>query len=216
VISLELKPWQEIATATISDALDYLGIAGQSLGISPLDRTFKAVGRAFTIRMSPVGRVHGTVGDYIDDVPPGDVVVIDNQGRLDVTVWGDLLTTAANELGVAGTVIHGVCRDTSSILGLNYPVFSRGVYMRTGKDRVQAEVYNEPVSLGEVRVTPGDLIVADADGVLVIPKEEEETVLEITQRISTREEQIRAAVLEGTRLDRARQEFRYHDLQRPN
>src|SRR5207245_7999461 len=110
--------------------------------------------------------VKGSVGDYIDDVPPGDVVVLDNGGRLDATVWGDILTIMAHRRNLGGTVIHGVCRDVDRSLELNYPIFSRGNYMRTGKDRVQADGYNVPVSLGEVRVVPGQLLLGDADGIV--------------------------------------------------
>ena len=91
----------ELPTATISDALDRLGIVGQCLGIAPLDPKFRLAGRAFTLRYRPTGLVErGNVGDYIDDVPPGDVVVLDNAGRLDCTVWGDILTAVSNRRAV--------------------------------------------------------------------------------------------------------------------
>src|SRR5262249_17589090 len=103
---------RELPTATISDALDRLGIIGQCLGMAPLDPKFRLGGRAFTLRYRPTGLVdRGNVGDYIDDVPPGDIVVLDNAGRLDCTVWGDILTAVSSRRGVGGTVIHGVCRD---------------------------------------------------------------------------------------------------------
>ena len=88
-------------TSALSDALDRLGIEGQALGIKPLATSFRAVGRAFTVRMLPRGLSGKSVGDYIDDVPPGHVVVIDNGGRLDATVWGDILTTVAHQIGRA-------------------------------------------------------------------------------------------------------------------
>ncbi len=172
------------------------------------------MGRAYTIRTIPVATVKGSVGDYIDDVPPGDVVVLDNGGRLDATVWGDILTTMAHNRGIAGTVIHGICRDILRSLELGYPIFSRGHYMRTGKDRVQADAYNVPVSLGEVRVHPGDLLVGDADGMLVIPQDREEEVLTIAKEVEEAEERIREAIAGGMRLDEARVKFRYFQLQR--
>jgi 4-hydroxy-4-methyl-2-oxoglutarate aldolase len=104
--------FRELPTAAISDALDSLGLAGQCLGILPLDRQIRLVGRAFTVRYRAAGTVtQGTVGDYIDDVKAGEVCVLDNGGRLDCTVWGDILTMAAHKRAVAGTVINGVCRD---------------------------------------------------------------------------------------------------------
>jgi 4-hydroxy-4-methyl-2-oxoglutarate aldolase len=100
-----------IDTAALSDALDRLGIAGQCLGIKPLDQGFRMAGRADTLLYAPQ-RPGGTVGDYIDDVPPGSVLVLDNRGREDATVWGDILSFVPHQRGVAGTVIDGACRDT--------------------------------------------------------------------------------------------------------
>src|SRR3954470_22270981 len=99
-------------TTALSDAMDRLGIAGQCLGIKPLDHGMRLTGRAFTILYGPSGKPSGTVGDYIDDVPAGGIVVLDNGGRENTTVWGDILTWIANQRGVAGTVIDGACRDT--------------------------------------------------------------------------------------------------------
>ena len=106
------------ATTTLSDAMDRLGLAGQAFGIVPLDRGFRLAGPAFTARTIPVAAVSGTVGDYIDDVPPGSIVVLDNGGRLDATVWGDILTIMAHRRELGGTVINGVCRDAARSLEL--------------------------------------------------------------------------------------------------
>src|SRR5258708_33775332 len=93
----------EVPAAAISDALDRLGIVGQCLGIAALDPKFRLAGRAFTLRYRPTGLVErGNVGDYIDDVPPGGVVVLDNAGRLDCTVWGDILTAVSHRPGIGG------------------------------------------------------------------------------------------------------------------
>jgi 4-hydroxy-4-methyl-2-oxoglutarate aldolase len=83
-----LHALRELSTTDLSDALDRLGIAGQCLGILLLSRSFPLVGRAFTIHYVPVSVELGTVGDYIDDLGPDDVVVLDNAGRLDATVCG--------------------------------------------------------------------------------------------------------------------------------
>jgi 4-hydroxy-4-methyl-2-oxoglutarate aldolase len=209
-----LKGLRDLPTATISDALDRLGIPGQCLGIAPLDPRFRVVGRAFTLRYRPTGAVErGTVGDYIDDVPPGDVVVLDNAGRLDCTVWGDILTAVSSRRGIGGTVIHGVCRDVQRALDLGYPIFSRGRYMRTGKDRVEVESMHAPVSLGEVQVRPGDILVGDADGIVVIPRVHETQVYETARQIEDAEQAIERETAKGIRLDDARKTFRYHELQ---
>ena len=200
-------------TATLSDALDRLGIVGQCHKIKPCDPTFRMAGRAFTILYGPAGLPAGTVGDFIDDVAPGSVIVLDNGGRDDATVWGDILTEIAHRRGIAGTVIDGINRDKSLCLDLKYPVFSRESWMRTGKDRVQVESVNTPVTVGGARVAPGDILKGDADGVVVIPKEHEEAVLAAAEDIHGAEERIRNAVRGGMRLDEARKQNRYHQLQ---
>ena len=204
---------RSLDTATLSDALDRLGIAGQCHGIAPRDPKFRLIGRAFTLLYGPAGKPPGTVGDYIDDVPEGSVVVLDNRGREDATVWGDILTEIAHRRGLAGTVINGICRDVALCRELGYPVFSRGHWMRTGKDRIQVEATNIPVDLGGARVRPGDLIRGDADGVVVIPTEHEEAVLSAAEAIAQAEERIREAVRGGQRLDEARRALNYHRLQ---
>jgi regulator of RNase E activity RraA len=210
----EIERWKRLSTATVSDALDRLSIATQVLGLRAVSGQGVMVGRAFTIQMLPAVDGGGTAGDYIDDVTPGDVVVIDNGGRRDATVWGDLLSTAAHRRGIAGTVIHGVCRDVATSLRLGYPIFSRGKYMRTGKDRVQLGQLNAPISVGSVRVTPGDLIFGDLDGVIVVPRSREEEVFSHAQAIHEAEDHIREAIEKGARLDQARKEFGYFTLQR--
>ncbi len=198
---------------TLSDALDRLRIDGQCVGLMPFDRGLAFAGPAFTIRMVPVGLSGGSVGDYIDDVEPGQVVVLDNNGRLDATVWGDILTLVADRKKIAGTVIDGVCRDIGRSIEIGYPIFARANTMRTGKDRVTAEAYNVPVQIASVRVEPGDWMVGDADGVIAIPAARVAEVVAAADEIETAEDRIRAAVQAGSRLDEARKAARYHALQ---
>lgn len=209
-----VETFKTLPAAAVSDALDRLGLEGACLGIRPLRFGWTMVGRAVTVKYRPCGLDKGTVGDYIDDVDPGAVVVLDNHGRLDCTVWGDILTTAAHRKGVAGTVIDGVCRDVNRSLALNYPIFSRGYYMRTGKDRVEVDGMDVPVEVSKILVHPGDVVLGNDDGVVVIPRARENEVLEVAQAIEDTERQIGEAVGQGQRLVDARQTFRYHQLQR--
>jgi 4-hydroxy-4-methyl-2-oxoglutarate aldolase len=200
-------------TATISDALDRLGIQGQCHRIAPRSPAFRLAGRVFTVLFRPAGMPPGTVGDFIDDVTPGSVIVLDNGGREDATVWGDILTEIAHRNGIAGTVIDGISRDVALALDLGYPIYSRGHWMRTGKDRVQVDAMQVSVNIGQARVAPGDLLRGDAEGVLVIPQEHELRVLDAAEEIAAVEEGIRNAVREGSSLRAARERFRYHQLQ---
>jgi 4-hydroxy-4-methyl-2-oxoglutarate aldolase len=203
----------KLDTTALSDALDRLGIPGQCLGIKPLDSRFRLTGRAFTLLYGPAGVPPGTVGDFIDDVPEGNVIVIDNGGRENATVWGDILTMVAHRRNIAGTVIDGACRDTNLSRETGYPIFSRSYSMRTGKDRVQLEATNGPVNIGDARVLPGDILRGDGDGVVVIPQAQEDRLLTIAEEIDATEEKIRQAVLEGLRLTDARKRYGYHQLQ---
>ncbi len=141
------------------------------------------------------------------------MIVLDNGGRNNATVWGDILTEIAHRRGIAGTVIDGICRDTALCTQLGYPVFSKSHWMRTGKDRVQVEATGVAVNIGEARVAPGDIVRGDADGVVVIPRAHEDRVLDTAEAIEAAENAIRQAVRSGMRLDEARRQFRYHQLQ---
>ncbi|MCF8563167.1 RraA family protein [Alicyclobacillus tolerans] len=204
-----------ISIAAVSDAMDRLGISGTCLGIQPLRYGFTMVGRSYTVRYLPLGQTQGTVGDYIDEIPEGSVVVLDNAGRTDCTVWGDILTAVAHQKGLAGTVIDGVCRDVRHSLDLNYPIFSRGQFMRTGKNRVEMVATCVPVNIAGVPVRTGDIVYGSDDGVLVIPQEVEREVANIAQEIEQSEEAIRKEVMTGISLRDARKKHGYHTLQSP-
>lgn len=204
---------KKYTTPNISDALDKLGIDGGCVGIAPVIPGTRMVGPAYTVKYIPAGLVPGTVGDYIDDVSAGAVVVIDNAGRVNCTVWGDLLTLTANKRKIAGTLIDGVCRDVQRIRELQYPIFTRGCFMMTGKNRVEVEAVNVPVAVADRKVRPGDIIVGDESGVLVIPAEKAAEVLELTIKIAEAEDGIEAALQQGLTLTQAREKYHYHQLQ---
>ena len=206
--------FEGLDTPGVSDALDKLGLHGQALAIMPLaDYTKAAVGPAFTVKYVPASNPPGTVGDFIDDVAEGDVVVIDNDGRTDCTVWGDIMTQYAGLRGIAATVIDGVCRDVGKALNDNYPLFTAGRFMRTGKDRVQVESVNTTVGIGTVRVASRDIVVADANGVLIVPRARAREVAETARKIEKVESRIREQIALGKSLGDARAALGYHTLQ---
>jgi regulator of RNase E activity RraA len=205
---------RRLPTAAISDALDRAGIDGAVPGLAPLSDGFRAAGPAFTVRYAPAGVGRGgTVGDFLDDVPPGAVIVIDNDGRTDVTVWGGIMTELAAVRGVAGTVINGVGGDVAASVAQGYPLFSRGRFMRTGKDRVRLAATGEPVTIAGIEIRPGALVCADADGVVAFPAAAAEQITETAERIERTEAAIVAAARAGSTLRAARARFGYHTLQ---
>lgn len=204
---------KEMDTASISDAMDRLGIPGGLLGIHPVMRGKKICGDAFTVHYIPCGVVKGTVGDFIDDVKPGQVVVIDNGGRTYCTVWGDIMTTTAKLRGIEGTVIDGVCRDVDGIEALGYGIYTKSTYMVTGKDRVTVDYINQPVSISGVQIRPGDIILGDDSGVIAIPADKAEEILKQAKHIEEVEQKIIAEVKNGSTLKAARAKLGYHHLQ---
>jgi 4-hydroxy-4-methyl-2-oxoglutarate aldolase len=205
---------RDVGTAAISDALDRLGLPGSALGISPLAFGQRMAGPAMTVRYVPAGVGRGTVGDFLDECQPGQVLVLDNGARVDCTVWGDILTTVAHEKRIAGTAINGLCRDVDRAMTLGYPIYSRGRFMRTGKDRVEVADVQVPVVLGDAQVRPGDIVVGDDDGVVVVPAQHAEQVAQIAAEISELEARIVEAALSGMPLREARTRYGYHQLQR--
>lgn len=208
--------FEALDTPCVSDAMDRLGIPGGLLHAKPVVAgTGRVVcGPAFTVKYIPIGLEKKTVGDFLDDVPAGNIVVIDNAGRDFCTVWGDIMSFYAEMKGVAGTLIDGVCRDVKVVKELNYPIYTtKGCYMVTGKDRVQIESFNQPVTVSDIQVCPGDLIMCDDNGTLRIPKEKAEEILTIAKEIEAKESGILAALKAGSTLAEARKQSGYHHLQ---
>ena len=204
-----------LSSAEVSDALDYFGLPGSAPGLMPVAGPRRLFGPAFTVRFGPVDSAQpGTVGDYLDDIPAGSVAVLDNAGRPDCTVWGGIMSQLAAHRAVAGTVVHGVCRDTDEADTAGYALFALGRFMRTGKDRVQVDAVGEAVTVAGVRVSPGDIVVADQDGVVFVPAGRAAEVFERARAMQAVELRIVAAALDGMPLAEARREFGYHTLQR--
>jgi len=208
-----IEGFRQIRLANVSDALNTLGLVGGLQGIKPVCQPASMLGRAYTLRYVPCGQDQGTVGDFMEELSPGDVVVLDNSGRLDCTIWGYLLTVAAERNGVSGAVIEGACRDLSIIREAGFPVYARGVFMVTGKGKVMLESRQVPVAVGGVKVCPGDLIMGGESGVVCVPAGLAEKVLNKARRIKEAEDRAAAAVRRGKPLSLARAEVGYHWLQ---
>ena len=211
-----IEEYKKLDTPCISDAMDKLHIYGGLLGIKPVVPDTYLCGQAFTVHYVPCGEIKGTVGDFLDDIEPGEVCVIDNNGRMDCTVWGDIMAYFASHKGISGTVIDGVCRDIDTIRELKYPIFTKGTYMETGKDRVYVDRINETINVSGVQINPGDLLVGDNTGVVVVPRNRVEEVLSVAKNIDRVEQQIREKIRAGMSLKEARAQTGYHHLQTPD
>jgi regulator of RNase E activity RraA len=208
----EIELLNEYSTSEISDALDYLGIESCLLGIKPLATGTKIVGKAYTVkyrRYDEKQSQFSSAGNYIDDVPEGHVIVIDNEGITDCTVWGDILTRVALLKNIKGTVVNGAIRDVETIRSLKYPIYSKSNYMRSGKNRVYKQSSQCQLTINHVDIHPNDIIVADDNGVVVVPQDVCDKVVSFIRNIRSTEEFIVAAVAAGMRLEDARKKYRY-------
>ncbi|WP_371483607.1 isocitrate/isopropylmalate family dehydrogenase [Kitasatospora sp. NBC_00315] len=199
-------------TASVSDALDSLGVGGVLAGVTARVPGARAAGRAFTVTYQPVdGAAEGfrNAANYLDDVPEGSFVVVDNTGSTGCTNWGSLLTKLAQRRGVRGTALHGSARDIAEIRATGYPLFSTGATMVSGKNRVELAATGRDVVIGQVTVRPGDIVVADDNGALVVPAEHAAEVADRAERVERTESAIAEAVDAGLRLDEARLRYGY-------
>ncbi|CRK57284.1 Demethylmenaquinone methyltransferase [Alloactinosynnema sp. L-07] len=188
-----LATFRAHGTGPVSDALDLAGINGGLVELARVSGAGTVVGPAFTVSFEPVEPgTNAPAADFIDDVPEGAVVVIANGGRVDCTVWGDILAGVAVSRGVAGTVIDGACRDVDDIRALGYSLWSRGCFMKSGKNRARFVAAQVPINVSGALVHPGDLVCADGAGALVVPVATAERAAEDVLRIAEMEAAVRA------------------------
>lgn len=188
-------------SCAVSDALDACGLPGATTGVRPLWPVPHVVaGVVRTVTAGP--KTDGGPADHIaasaiDAARPGDVIVVANAGRLDVSCWGGILTRAAQVRGVAGVVIDGACRDIGEGEDLGFPVFGRAVVPVSARGRIVQVASGEPVDFAGVRAEQGDLVIADRNGVAFIPAGRAADVVAFAERVVAREETMAAAVLAG-------------------
>ncbi|WP_286885678.1 RraA family protein [Aneurinibacillus sp. UBA3580] len=168
--------FKEVPTTCISDAMQ--GLNNLDSTIKPLKEAYTVAGRALTVKI-PVGD-NSAVLKAIREAKIGDVLVVDAKGDLYRAIAGDFVVGMAKTMGIEGIVVDGVIRDITGIKDLNFPVFCKGTTVAASGKAGVGEI-NVPISCGGVTVRPGDIIVGDADGVVVVPKEIEQDVLKKAQ-----------------------------------
>jgi len=207
---------KKLDTTTLTDAMDRLRLPARGLyGLKPILPGKTVCGPAFTVRFTAADKITDPAGDFLDDVPAGAIVGIDNHGRTTDTVWGDIMAWAAKTKGIESTFIDGVCRDIPGIRDADYPIFSRGFYMVTGKGRTKVEAVMEPIVMSNLRVHPGDILFGDDSGAICIPRDCVKEVLKVGEEIAEAEYKILTRVKQGLSLRNAREEMGYHSLQAP-
>lgn len=211
----------EDMSTTVSDILDGYGIDGAipTSYLKPVIPGSKIVGNAVTIRNIPVRKTptqgahdHDFIAMSTRDIyymgEPGDVLVSDFGGNLEVSNMGGQSCTVGKSCGFAGNIVNGCCRDVSSIREMGYPVFSVGTTQITGKYRMECVEMNGPVTLCGKLVIPGDLMVADDSGVCIVPQELAEKVIDEAEKIAASEERMRQLIEEKKPISELRPLFR--------
>jgi regulator of RNase E activity RraA len=192
----------DLYTSVVGDILDQMGYYHQFLPqqVHPLQIADKIVGRAMPVLMidvfGPQDKPFGRLTEALDQLECGEVYVAAG-GTMRCAYWGEILTATAKMRGAAGAVINGFYRDTPKVIEQNWPVFSRGRYAQDSAVRTQVVDYRCNIEIGEVLITPGDLIYGDMDGVLVIPKKIEKEVVEMALKKAKGEKLVRREIENG-------------------
>jgi 4-hydroxy-4-methyl-2-oxoglutarate aldolase len=162
--------------------------------IKPLDPTSRIAGRAVTVDLEPADNWFIHVAML--ETQPGDILVVDAKGYTQAGPWGDVLTLAAQQRGLAGLVIDGAVRDSQEIIESGFPVFTRGVCIRK-TTKVQRGRVNVPVTVGGVLINPGDILVGDADGLARVRPEDAATAIASAAARAEKENRMREQILAG-------------------
>ena len=194
---------EKLFTPVLGDILDRERCWHQFLPqpIKPLDPAHMLVGRAMPVRIAdvtgPQPRPFGRLTDALDSLQPGEIYLATG-GSMNCAAWGEIMTATARTRGAAGAIIDGFHRDTPRVLDQNWPVFSRGSFAQDAGVRSSVVDFRCTVEVGGVLIEPGDLIVGDVDGVLIIPRNLEGRVIEQALEKVAGEKKVRRDIESGS------------------
>ena len=202
-----------ISTSTISDALDRLGIRGILSGFHSISTGAKVIGTAMTVKelsgdLGEYSLEDFRIGEVIDSAESGDVIILDNGGRK-ISNWGYLASLAAKLKGIRGVIVHGGVRDVEEIRRLNFPVFAEHIVPISGKTRIKIESINIPIEIRDVKITLGDLVVADGTGIAIIPQGECRRVLQEAEHLEELERVLVSRVKRGASLSELSRKYKH-------
>jgi len=195
-----IEKFKKCSTSSIADGMNRFFCVAPEIKMINQKSGLKMVGSALTVRTRPIDNL--MVHKALDIAQPGDVIIIDAGGNMNSAVFGEIMVKMADKKGVAGYIIDGCVRDSSTIKKMDFPVFARGVTPKGPYKDGPGEI-NLPISCGGVVVNPGDIIVGDEDGVVVIPPSEAENLLEKALAKEKREEKIMEDIKKGNPRDRS-------------
>lgn len=188
-------------SCAISDALDALGFAGAVVGLRGITLPDAAIsGRVRTVQAAPRsadGPQAHIAAALVDEAEPGDVVVIANEGRIDVSCWGGLLGAAAVRRGITGVIVDGAFRDIQENAELGLPVFARAAVAVSARGRIVQQSMDDRITVEGVDVDSGDWVIADRSGMAFIRGLDVERVIAFAEKVVARERDMLQAVSEG-------------------
>lgn len=190
-------------SCAISDALDSLGLPPAVVGLGPLSVVKPICGPARTVKLvagKPQHSPRHLCTAAIESAARGDVIVIEHSSGVECAGWGGVLSVGAQVNGVGGVVIDGPARDIDEARALAFPVYGRGAISRTARGRAYEIDFNCEISIGEVRVVPGDVVFADSSGVVFLPAAQIEEIVRRAERIAERERLMVQALRAGDRI----------------
>lgn len=208
--------FEKLSSTNVADAEDALGIKGATYGIRPMRESWgKVCGQAITVKMTAAGETknrHHLGMKAISLAKPGDIIVFDNGGRIDTSCWGGILANSAKAKGVGAVVIDGACRDLDDCIDIDFPVYARGTVVWTARGRIMEESTNEMIQFGGVQVHPGDVILGDRSGVVVVPWTRVDEVLEKAEELYDKEEAMVKSILESGDVLGVDDKFNYEKM----
>lgn len=208
--------FEKLSSTNLSDAMDALGFRGYTFGICPMQEKWrKVVGPAVTMRMTAAGQAPQKTHlgmNAISAARPGDVIVIENGGRMDSSCWGGVLANSAKTKGLTATLVDGCVRDLDDCIDCDYPVFARGTVVCTARGRVIEAGTNEIINFGGVQVRPGDIVLGDSSGVVVVPQERIEEVLAKAEQLWQKEEDMIAEIRSGADILEVDAKYNYNKM----
>ncbi len=212
VITLEMMR-QALYTAVVCDVLDSLGFPRQSppVSLQPLSGDAVLIGRAKTTLWSdmvdPDPSPYELELQAVDACQPDDVLIAAAGGSTRSGIWGELLSTAARNRGCRGAIVDGCVRDVAKMRGMRFPVFARTTSPYDSKDRQRVTAIDVPVEIAGVTFHPGEIVIADIDGVAVIPRSVETEVIRRAWNKVHAENEVRSAIQNGMKATEAYRRF---------
>lgn len=188
----QLTRLRTLGAATIYEAQGQRGSIDAL--IAPIDPSMKLAGPALTVDAGPGDNL--MLHAALQHARPGDILVADAKGFADAGAWGDVLTAAALEVGIAGLIINGAVRDAEAITAMGFPVFAKGMSIR-GTTKAYKGIIGGPVDIAGTVVHNGDIVVGDRDGVVVIAADQLDQSLHLAQEREDKESTFRKQIAEG-------------------